>query len=252
MKNYKLKNKQGGWIAAAIGGAAVLGGSAISSSGTAKANKQARKLARENRDWQERMSNTAYTRSARDLEDAGLNRILALGGPASTPSGNVAPVENEKAAIGQGVASAAAIAAGIQNTKANTALTKEQTRTLKGPAALGEGIGEILESTKERGLSLYQDYKNKNTSWGPRVKDQLKRPTSAKLSKTIIARQTTGRQAVEKIAKSLGLTPEKTIPLLIKALDSMDIPQGWTDEQKLTWAAKNPEKIKAYLQRQKR
>lgn len=40
-----------------------------------------------NRDFQKMMSNTAYRRAARDLEAAGLNRILALGSPATTPAG---------------------------------------------------------------------------------------------------------------------------------------------------------------------
>lgn len=46
--------------------------------------------AQEQRDWQERMSNTSHQREANDMQAAGLNRILAAGGGASTPSGSSA------------------------------------------------------------------------------------------------------------------------------------------------------------------
>ena len=45
-----------------------------------------------NRAFQLNMSNTAYQRAAADLDKAGLNRILALGSPSSTPGGSTASI----------------------------------------------------------------------------------------------------------------------------------------------------------------
>lgn len=46
-----------------------------------------------NRHWQEHMSNTSYQRAAKDLHMAGLNRVLALGQGAVTPSGAVSSMD---------------------------------------------------------------------------------------------------------------------------------------------------------------
>lgn len=59
-------------------------------------------LARENREWQQKMSDTAHSREVADLKNAGLNPILSatkgLGG-SSTPSGSVASVDPVKSAL---------------------------------------------------------------------------------------------------------------------------------------------------------
>lgn len=83
-------------IGALIGAGASLVGSLIQRNSAKKANETNIKLARENREWQEYMSNTAHQREVQDLIAAGLNPILSVNqSGASTPSGAVASVDPE-------------------------------------------------------------------------------------------------------------------------------------------------------------
>jgi len=138
-----------GSLAGPVGGLLgnVIGG-LFGRSGQNSANEANLRIARENREWQERMSNTAMQRSAADMEKAGLNRILAIGQPASTPAGNIATMQNKNAkladAIGQGVQTALAAK------KLNQEIKESESRIiLNRSAATKNAAGTGLLDTQE-------------------------------------------------------------------------------------------------------
>lgn len=91
-------------------------------------------LSRENRDFQERMSSTAYQRAVGDMQKAGLNPMLAYSqGGASAPVGSMPQIQNALGAAVSGAQQGVAMmqaAAQIKQSEAQTAQLEAGTRKI--------------------------------------------------------------------------------------------------------------------------
>lgn len=109
--------------------------------GQRKADKAAAERAREQREWQERMSSTAYQRAVADMRAAGINpMVAAMGHSASTPSGAVAPVGN---AIGSAVQSALAAKAAFADTRRALAEARGAEASAQAQEYVNEGLKNL-------------------------------------------------------------------------------------------------------------
>lgn len=134
---------------ALIGAAGNVLGGLIGDRGQRDANRMNLQIARENRAFQERMSSTAYQRATKDLEAAGLNRILALGSPATTPSGAMATMQNPSARTGEGVSRAAHSAMALRKQREEIHLMASQAAQLDSAAANQSAQSSLANRQRE-------------------------------------------------------------------------------------------------------
>lgn len=184
-----------------FGPAALMGG--LGYLGQSQANDANIAMARDQMNFQERMSSTAHQREVADLKAAGLNPILSANAGASTPAGSTATVES---ALKSGVASAME-AKRMQNEmtmqkeqialiKAQAGKARTETRTMGAEVEKSDIMSDIYRGAKDlfnKGKEAFSakdaEYKfqqkpiklnpNRKT---PRTEPQSTKPTHERLS----------------------------------------------------------------------
>lgn len=244
-----------GLVGAGISSAGDLLGGWLGLKGQERTNRQNLAIAREQMAFQERMSNTAYQRAAQDLEAAGLNRILALGGGASTPGGQSAVMQNPAQHMSNSLSRTTEkvnTALAIRRQLAEIENIEARTDVISPAAKVGEKTGDWMERLKN------YDYRGMGDRFATDVKgaanaakEGFKMIGSAGKQRARDAANA-ARLRLEQVANSMGLRTDGLERQLIDTVEQMDIPPGMSDDEKLAWAMDNIDQVARFRDRQKR
>lgn len=203
------------WAGPLVGLAGDIFGGMLGDSGQRDANRMNYRIAQENRAFQERMSNTAYQRAAKDLDAAGLNRVLALGSPASSPSGAMATMQNPRAQTGKGISRAAHSAMAL----------KTQQAQLRQIAAQTKNLGATANLANEKSMTEQEQQANLRQQWGvinatqrelqERIPGTSARSESARYSANIQSYESALYDQIGPVLTAL----KQAVPILSKTID---------------------------------
>lgn len=216
--------------AAGIGALGAIGGGLLGGSGSHKQNRTNIMLAREQRAWEERMSNTEIQRRVADMNAAGINPLMSVMGmgAASSPSPPMAQVVNEGAPVQRGIEQAAQIATSAAQIK----LAEAQARKTSAEAGILESeipwsasnarfrsetlFSNSLRAAHEVGIAqIEQAAKNKDF--------QELQPLRIELEKALVAAERLGlseKEAISELYKQFGNAKgfERIMPIIISLI----------------------------------
>jgi len=233
-----------GLLGSVLGGLGSVVGGLFGAKGQRDANQANAREAAKNRAFQERMSNTAYQRAAQDLERAGLNRILAIGQPSSTPGGAQARFENDQKQLGEATSGAALMAANIRRINAETAFTRAKERALTPASELGGAAGGALNRLFNMDGDIDEQFKNLfNKVTAPA------REAGKNINKNVSLGARGLADRLGDAAASVSVKEQTARRELLKIAKGMDHPSGLTEDQLLRWAMRNQDKVQRYIER---
>lgn len=170
-----------------------LGGSIISGLFNAKE-------ADENRSWQAAQRKTAYQVAARDLEAAGLNRVLALGSPASVPSGSTGSMPSSSP--GSTYIAASSAKAQIAKAAQEVDLIKETEEKTKQDKSTGAAVEANNKANTQATLELIPYQKASAVASAARDRATAARENAQKLLTDEQARLARLEAAKQQVVKS--------------------------------------------------